>query len=46
MVFFSFQGVCFKAPTILYMVLFQSHALEKAFLIFKLCLIVLACFKG
>ncbi|TPH89494.1 hypothetical protein, partial [Helicobacter pylori] len=33
-------------PTILYMVLFQSHALEKAFLIFKLRLIVLACFKG
>ncbi|EKE81676.1 hypothetical protein OUS_0124 [Helicobacter pylori R056a] len=41
-----FKAFALKPPTILYMVLFQSHALEKAFLIFKLCLIVLACFKG
>ncbi|PUD27879.1 hypothetical protein C2S08_01100 [Helicobacter pylori] len=44
--FLVFKAFALKPPTILYMVLFQSHALEKTFLIFKLCLIVFACFKG
>ncbi|WP_161594745.1 hypothetical protein [Helicobacter pylori] len=44
MVFLVFKAFALKPPTILYMVLFQSHALEKAFLIFKSHLIVLACF--